>query len=91
MTSPTRVVWHVVDSYFNFTNDPAEWNGTDITFDIRAAGARTEICFTHLGLVPDHECFDVCSNSWDFYLQTSLRGLIRTGQGLPNPREPPTR
>jgi hypothetical protein len=29
----------------------------------------------------------VCSNSWDFYLHTSLRGLIRTGQGLPNQKE----
>jgi hypothetical protein len=30
------------------------------------------------------KCFDVCSNSWGFYLYTSLRALIRTGQGLPD-------
>ena len=43
--------------------------------------------FTHVGLVPEYECFDVCSNSWDFYLYTSLRALIRTGRGLPDRKE----
>ncbi|MGA3220653.1 MAG: SRPBCC domain-containing protein, partial [Acidimicrobiales bacterium] len=90
MTSPTRVVWRVVDNYFNFTDDTTEWNGTEIRFDI-ACGSKTEICFTHLGLVRAYQCFDVCSNSWDFYLRTSLRGLIRTGKGVPNPLERPAR
>jgi hypothetical protein len=91
MTAPTRVVWKVVDNHFNFTDDTTEWNGTEIHFDIAANGSKTEIRFTHLGLVPAYECFDVCSNSWDFYLHTSLRGLIRTGKGLPNPLEHPAR
>jgi len=89
MTSPTRVVWHVVDNHFNFTDDANEWKGTEIHFDITRVGTKTELRFTHLGLGPAYECFDVCSGSWDFYLQTSLRGLIRTGKGLPNPLEQP--
>jgi Activator of Hsp90 ATPase homolog 1-like protein len=87
MTSPTRVVWLVVDNYFNFTDDSTEWKGTEIRFDITRKGSSTEIRFSHSGLVPAYECFDVCSFSWGFYLQTSLRGLIRTGKGLPNPME----
>jgi uncharacterized protein YndB with AHSA1/START domain len=83
-----RVAWLVVDNYFAFTEDRNEWKGTQIRFDIAERAGKTEIRFTHQGLVPDCECFDVCSNSWDFYLQTSLRALIRTGQGLPNPMEP---
>lgn len=79
-----QVVWLVLDSYFNFTEDKSEWTGTKIQFEIAEKGDATEIRFRHLGLVPDHECFDICSNSWDFYLNTSLRGLIRSGQGLPN-------
>jgi hypothetical protein len=82
-----RVAWLVLDSHFNFTDDKSEWKGTEIQFEIAPKGDKTEIRFTHLGLVPDYECFDVCSNSWDFYLNTSLRGLIRTGQGLPNQKE----
>jgi uncharacterized protein YndB with AHSA1/START domain len=87
MTSPTRLSWQVVDNYFNFTDDVTEWNGTEMSFDVVRTGLQTEIRFAHLGLVPAYECFDVCSNAWDFYLRTSLRALIRTGKGLPNPLE----
>jgi hypothetical protein len=82
-----RVAWRVLDNYFDFTQDKGEWKDTEIRFDISARDGKTEIRFTHLGLVPAGECFDVCSNSWDFYLCTSLRALIRTGQGLPNRTE----
>ena len=91
MTSPARIVWRVVENYFNFTDDTTEWNGTEIHFDVAARGPKTEIRFRHLGLVPTYQCFEVCSGSWDFYLRTSLRGLIRTGQGVPNPLEQPAR
>jgi uncharacterized protein YndB with AHSA1/START domain len=87
MTSPTRVVWQVVENYFSFIDDATEWQGTEIRFEIARNGSKTELRFTHIGLAPAYECFEVCSNSWDFYLQTSLRGLVRTGKGLPNPIE----
>jgi uncharacterized protein YndB with AHSA1/START domain len=89
MTSPTRVAWRVVDNFFDFTDDTKEWSGTEMRFDIVPRGSKTEIRFTHCGLVPAYECFDVCSNAWDFYLRTSLHGLIRSGKGLPNPLERP--
>ncbi len=82
-----RVAWHVLDGYLSFTQDTTEWTGTDITFDISATDAGTEVRFTHAGLVPQDECFDSCSNAWSFYVNTSLRDLITTGAGQPNPRE----
>ena len=82
-----RVAWHVVDAYLGFVEDKAEWTGTDITFDIAPQGAGTEVRFTHVGLVPDGECFDSCSSAWHFYVGTSLRNLITTGQGAPNAPE----
>jgi hypothetical protein len=82
-----RVAWHVLDNYFAFTRDKAEWKDTEIRFEITARDGKTEIRFTHAGLVPEYECFDVCSNSWGFYLYTSLRALIRAGRGLPNRKE----
>ena len=39
------------------------------------------------GLVPEYECFNVCSNAWGFYVKTSLRSLITTGKGRPNQKE----
>jgi len=29
-----KVVWHIVDSHINFAQDKAEWNGTDVVFEI---------------------------------------------------------
>ncbi|MGW0232072.1 hypothetical protein ACWDWO_27500 [Actinopolymorpha singaporensis] len=55
-----------------------------ITFDITQKDGRTEVRFTHHGLVPTEECFDVCSTGWNFYVNTSLRQLIATGEGQPN-------
>ncbi len=79
-----KVVWRVLDNYFNFTKDKTEWTGTDITFEISKKGDKTEIHFTHLGLVPEYECFNVCSNAWGSYITGSLRDLITTGKGQPN-------
>jgi hypothetical protein len=90
LVSGERIAWRVLDNYFDFTQDKGEWKDTEIRFEIAAQGDKTEIRFTHIGLVPEYECFDVCSNSWSFYLFTSLRALIRTGQGLPNRKEHPT-
>jgi hypothetical protein len=82
-----RVVWNVVDGYLNFTQDKTEWTGTQITFEISTKEEKTEVRFTHVGLVPTFECFDNCSNAWGFYINGSLRSLITTGQGRPNQKE----
>ena len=79
-----RVVWFVVDNYFKFTKDKSEWTGTKIIFEIARNDSKTQIRVTHVGLVPEYECFDVCSNAWTHYVQESLRDLITTGKGQPN-------
>ena len=71
-----RIVWRVVHSELNFVADKTEWNGTEIIFDIRPKGDRTELEFTHVGLLPEGECFDSCSNAWDHYINHSLRKLL---------------
>jgi hypothetical protein len=45
----------------------------------------TSLWFTHVGLVPDVECFGACSTAWLHYVNGSLRSLITTGEGLPDP------
>jgi hypothetical protein len=82
-----KVVWRVLDAYLDSTEDPAEWNGTEITFELARKGDQTEVRFTHLGLVPEFECYDTCSTAWGFYINNSLHRLITTGQGQPNPTE----
>lgn len=85
-----KVVWHVLSNDFNFTKERTEWTGTDIVFDIARKGDKTEIRFTHIGLVPDCECYGACSEGWGFYINGSLRDLIATGSGAPNTGAPKT-
>jgi len=82
-----RVVWQVVDSYLSFVDDKTEWTGTRVVFEIARKGGKTEVCFTHAGLAAEYECFDKCSIAWGFYINGSLRNLIATGKGEPNPKE----
>jgi hypothetical protein len=82
-----KVVWLVLDSTLNFVEDKSEWNGTKIIFEISKKGNKTEIRFTHAGLVPKHECYNACSDAWGFYINNSLRSLITKGMGQPNPKE----
>lgn len=78
-----KVVWHVLQNYFNFTKDPTEWTGTDVVFEIARKGNQTEVHFTHVGLVRAYECYDACSNAWNQCVAGSLRDFITTGKGHP--------
>ena len=82
-----KVVWHVTDAELNFVKDKTEWNGTDIVFEIAKKDGKTEVRFTHVGLVPAFECYGGCSGAWGFYINDSLRNLITTGRGAPNQKE----
>ena len=82
-----KVVWHVVQNYFNFIQDATEWTGTDIVFEIAGSGKGTELRFTHVGLKPSEECYEVCEDSWNFYLKASLKNLIANGAGQPKRAE----
>lgn len=80
-----KVVWHVLDAHLSFTKDKGEWKGTDIVFDIARKGDKTEVRFTHQGLVSDFECFKDCSNAWGALVNGNLQKLITTGKDQPSP------
>ena len=79
----TKIVWLVTASQLNFLKDKGEWTGTEISFELSEKDHKTELLFTHLGLVPSIECYDACTGGWIFYLN-SLVSLITTGKGQPN-------
>jgi hypothetical protein len=75
-----KVVWHVTDAELTFVKDKKEWIGTDIVFEIANKGGKTELRFTHVGLVPAFECYGGCSGAWGAFVEGNLRRLIATGK-----------
>ena len=73
-----KVVWHVVESRLSFVEEQSEWTGTDIVFEIAERAGKTELRFTHVGLVPRFECFEDCSTGWTSLVQGNLCELIAT-------------
>ena len=71
-----RLVWRVTDAELGFVANKTEWTGTEIVFDITRKGDRTELRFTHVGLVPQVQCFSDCSSAWSGYISGSLKSLI---------------
>jgi hypothetical protein len=76
-----KVVWLITDSQLNFIKDKSEWTGTKIIFEIYGINNKTQLRFTHQGLVPKIECYGDCSNAWGQLIQQSLFSLITTGKG----------
>jgi hypothetical protein len=81
VTPNEKVVWLVTESKWNFIKDKSEWTGTKISFEISKINDKTQLRFTHLGLVPNIECYGDCSNGWSQLIQKSLFSLITTGKG----------
>ena len=73
-----KVVWHVQTARLNFVEDKTEWNDTEVVFEISRKGDKTELRFTHVGLVPGFQCYGDCSGAWGFYINESLHDLITT-------------
>jgi hypothetical protein len=80
-----KVVWRVLDASLSFVKDKSEWINTEIVFEIAKNGSKTEVHFTHKGLVPKYECYNDCSNAWGLLINGNLCKLITTGKVQPSP------
>jgi len=81
-----KVVWLVTDSKLSFVKNQQEWTNTRIIFEVSESNGQTLVRFTHLGLVPEYECHEACSGAWSGYIHDSLKELIETGEGKPEPK-----
>lgn len=82
-----KLVYEVIENQFNFIQDRSEWVGTKLIFEISKEGEKTKIEFTHEGLVPEYECYNLCNDAWSGYINKSLYNLITTDKGNPNPKD----
>jgi hypothetical protein len=79
-----KVVWHVSEAELSFVKDKTEWKGTNIVFEIAKKGVKTQLQFTHIGLVPAFECYGGCSGAWSMLIGGNLRKFITTGDSQPD-------
>ena len=78
--NPEKYVrWRCVDG-------PAEWIGTDITFDLSQQDNQIIIIFGHKNWREAIEFTAHCSMKWAVFL-LSLREYVETGKGKPSPHD----
>ena len=70
--------------HWRFRKGPAEWIGTDATFDITRDGDYTIVLFGHRGWREPVEFMAHCSMKWATFM-LSLRELVESGRGKPSP------
>lgn len=75
-----KIVWDIIDATLSFTKDTKEWKGTKVIFEIIKKGDKTAVHFTHVGLVPNFECYKDCSNAWGYFIKSCLKNFITTGK-----------
>ncbi|HUN29152.1 MAG TPA: SRPBCC domain-containing protein, partial [Alphaproteobacteria bacterium] len=71
---PLHVHWKTRSSF------RPEWDGTTITFDLRAEQEYTVLSFAHRGFETADERYAVTTTGWGVYL-ASLRQYLETGTG----------
>jgi RNA polymerase sigma-70 factor (ECF subfamily) len=79
--------WSRILGCYDVIEAKNEWTGTQVIFEIARKGDKTEVRFTHAGLVPEHQCYGACSRGWGTFINGSLRDLIASGKGQPNNKE----
>ena len=78
-----KIAWHVSDCYLPWLKDKTEWNGTTVVFEISPLGDQTQVIMTHIGLVPEVECYEGCEAGWNKYFKGSLFKLLTEHAGVP--------
>jgi uncharacterized protein YndB with AHSA1/START domain len=76
---PSHVGWTTVSS-----TAPGGWDGTTISFDLRAEGDVTVLLFAHRGFAAAGENYARVTTGWAYFL-FSLQRYLETGTGVPAP------
>ena len=74
-----RVLWEVVEG-------PEEWIGTRVDWDLNQVDDYAIVLFRHQGWKEPVEFMHHCSTKWAVFLM-SLKSLIETGKGAPDPHD----
>lgn len=79
-----KIVWQVIDCNLSWISNKKEWKDTKIVWDISTKKNETQIDFTHMGLVPEIECYNDCKIGWNKYIKESLFKFLTQDKGFPD-------
>lgn len=83
----SRISWECITSnqmHAGLMGIKEEWLGTKLHWELsEQTDGMTTLSFTHEGLVPDFNCYEVCSDAWGFFVGMSLKELVEQGAGQP--------
>lgn len=79
-----KIAWKCIDALIDSSRitNKTEWKGTSVIWQITPGNEEATITITHLGLIPEFECYDFCEKGWQ-YFTSSLCSFLTTGQGSP--------
>jgi uncharacterized protein YndB with AHSA1/START domain len=81
---PELMEWSCVEQRDRNLPRADEWVGTTLRFGFAEEGEGTVLDFVHVGLSATLECFEICRPGWEFFLRSSLAGLVDSGVGRPH-------
>ena len=81
-----KVVWKCNKAYIDMATlkNKAEWEGTTMIWTLAEVENGTTLSLLHEGLNQSFECYQVCEEGWDMFLN-SLEVYLTTGKGKPIP------
>ena len=78
-----KLVWLVTESELNWLEkNKHEWTNTRMVFELAPKGGKTELHFTHEGLVPEKECYAMCEQGWNMVIKERLFNFITDGKTI---------
>lgn len=90
----TEVRWKCIDGHIHSPGrltKTNEWIGTTMVFRLEPRSpSGTLLYFEHVGLTPQIQCYDICTQGWGHFLG-SLRQYAETGTGTPYVETPQRR
>lgn len=75
-----KIVWLITEGRLGWLKrDKNEWTSTRLVFEIEPKADKTVLHFTHEGLVPEKECYPLCSEGWKTVIKEYLFTFISEG------------
>ncbi len=83
----SKLTWSCIDArhiHEGYNGIEKEWLDTNVKWEIVPLLDKVKVYFEHEGLVPELNCYELCSNVWQMFLVSSLKKYVETGEGKPS-------